>query len=106
MDLNARVDVNCGQKDRWTDGLTDRRMENRRPISHLAKAGATKMGKIGSLDHLQPFKCTEKTDQKGQLPRMICVHLDDMPLCCFCLVTAYMNVLTSKGGHCDLELFA
>ena len=29
MDLNARVDVNCG------------RTENRTPISHLAKAGAT-----------------------------------------------------------------
>ena len=39
MDLNARVDVNCGQKDRQTDGLT----ENWTPISHLAKAGATKM---------------------------------------------------------------
>ena len=22
MDLNARVDINCGQKDGWTDGLT------------------------------------------------------------------------------------
>ena len=35
MDLNARVDVNCG----WKDG----QMENRTPISHLARAGATKM---------------------------------------------------------------
>ena len=35
MDLNARVDVNCGRK--------DGRMENRTPISHLAKAGATKI---------------------------------------------------------------
>ena len=34
MDLNARVDVNCGQK--------DRRAENRTPISHHAEAGATK----------------------------------------------------------------
>ena len=34
MDLNARVDVNCGRK--------DGRTENRTPISHLAKAGATK----------------------------------------------------------------
>ena len=34
MDLNARVDVNCGRK--------DGRIENRTPISHLAKAGATK----------------------------------------------------------------
>ena len=34
MDLNARVDVNCGRK--------DGRTENRKPISHLAKAGATK----------------------------------------------------------------
>ena len=34
MDLNARVDVNCGQK--------DGRTENRTPISHLAKACATK----------------------------------------------------------------
>ena len=38
MDLNARVDVNCGRK----DGRTDGRTENRTPISHLAKAGATK----------------------------------------------------------------
>ena len=43
MDLNARVDVNCGRKDGRTDGLTDGRTENRTPISHLAKAGATKM---------------------------------------------------------------
>ena len=34
MDLNARVDVNCGPK----DGL----MENQMPISHFANAGATK----------------------------------------------------------------
>ena len=34
-DLNARVYVNCRQK----DGRTEKRM----PISHLAKAGATKM---------------------------------------------------------------
>ena len=34
MDLNARADVNCGRK--------DGRTENRTPISHLAKAGATK----------------------------------------------------------------
>ena len=39
MDLNARVDVNCGRE----DGRTDGRTENRMPISHLAKAGATKM---------------------------------------------------------------
>ena len=38
MDLNARVDVNCGRKDGWTEVRTD----NRTPISHLAKAGATK----------------------------------------------------------------
>ena len=36
MDLNARVDVNCGRKDRRTDGRT----KNWTPISHLAKAGA------------------------------------------------------------------
>ena len=42
MDLNARVDVICGQKDGRTDGLTDGQTENRTPISHLAKAGATK----------------------------------------------------------------
>ena len=35
MDSYARVSVNCG----WKDGRT----ENRMPISHLAKAGATKM---------------------------------------------------------------
>ena len=34
MDLKARVDVNCERK----DGLT----ENRTPMSHTAKAGATK----------------------------------------------------------------
>ena len=39
MDLNARVDVNCGRK----DGRTDGRTEDRTPISHLVKAGATKM---------------------------------------------------------------
>ena len=33
MDLNARVDVNCGRK--------DGRRENRMPISHRAKAGVT-----------------------------------------------------------------
>ena len=43
MDLNARVDVNCGRKDRRTDGLTDGRTENWTPISHLAKTGATKI---------------------------------------------------------------
>ena len=37
MDLNAWVDVNCGRK--------DGRTENRTPISHLAKAGATKKSK-------------------------------------------------------------
>ena len=41
MDLNARVDVNCGRKDGRTDGLAEGRTENRTPISHLAKAGAT-----------------------------------------------------------------
>ena len=35
MDLNARVDVNCGRKDGQTENWT--------PISHLAKAGATKI---------------------------------------------------------------
>ena len=35
IDLNARVDVNCGKTDgRSTDGRT----ENQTPISHLAKA--------------------------------------------------------------------
>ena len=34
MNLNARVDVNCGRN--------DGRTEIRTPISHLAKAGATK----------------------------------------------------------------
>ena len=46
MDLNARVDVNCGRMDGWMDGQTDRRTsgltdgrtENRTPTSHLAKA--------------------------------------------------------------------
>ena len=35
MDLNARVDKNCGRKDGQT--------ENQRPILHLVKAGATKI---------------------------------------------------------------
>ena len=39
MDLTARVDINCGRK----DGLKDRQTENRTPILHLAKAGATKI---------------------------------------------------------------
>ena len=34
MDLNARVDVNCGRQDGWT--------ENQTPMSHLAKAGVLK----------------------------------------------------------------
>ena len=38
MDLNARVDVNCGQKDGRTDGR-----KNRAPKLRLAKAGVTKM---------------------------------------------------------------
>ena len=42
MDLNARVDINCGRKEGRTDGWT----KNRMPISHLAKAGATKMSKF------------------------------------------------------------
>ena len=47
MDLNARVDVNCGRKDGRTDGRTDRQTDkNRTPISHLAKAGATKNSKV------------------------------------------------------------
>ena len=46
MDFNARVDVNCGRK----DGLTDERTENRTPISHLAKAGSTKMSIIENAD--------------------------------------------------------
>ena len=38
MDLNARVDVNCGRKDIPPDGQT----ETWTPILHLAKAGETK----------------------------------------------------------------
>ena len=34
MDMQARVDVNCERK--------DGRTENRTPMSHTAKAGATK----------------------------------------------------------------
>ena len=41
MDLNARVDENCGQKDGLMVWRTDRRTENRTPISHFTKAGAT-----------------------------------------------------------------
>ena len=46
MDLNARVDVNCGRKDERTDGQTYGRTENQTPISHLAKAGATKSDEL------------------------------------------------------------
>ena len=46
MDLNTRVDVNCGRK----DGRTDGRTENRTPISHLGKAGATKKKKRKSVN--------------------------------------------------------
>ena len=47
MDLNARVDVNCGRTDGRTAGLglPDGRMKNRTPLSHLATAGETKNGK-------------------------------------------------------------
>ena len=38
MDINVRDDVHCGRK----DGRADGRTENRTPVSHLAKAGATK----------------------------------------------------------------
>ena len=48
MDLNARVDLNCG----WKDGQTDGRTENGTPISHLAKAGAT-MRNIKRANHLK-----------------------------------------------------
>ena len=44
MDLNARVDVDCGRKDGLTDGWTDGQTKNQTPISHLDKAGATKSG--------------------------------------------------------------
>ena len=42
MDLNAKMDINCGWKDGWMDGLT----ENQTPISHLAKAGVTKISSL------------------------------------------------------------
>ena len=33
--------LNCGCKDGWIDRLMDGQTEDRTPISHLAKAGAT-----------------------------------------------------------------
>ena len=54
MDLNARVEVNCGRKDEQTDGRTDRWMENRTPILHLAKAGVTTRAVI--RQHSSPGK--------------------------------------------------
>ena len=64
MDLNARVDVNCGRK--------DGRTEHRTPISHLAKAGATKkVGKhTGVPIHLNEldkntFKTQNENDHKN-----------------------------------------
>ena len=49
MDLNTRVDVNCG----WADGRT----ENPTPISHLAKAGATKRWKLISRHCVRACVC-------------------------------------------------
>ena len=68
MDVNARVDVNCGRKDGRmdgrTNGLTDRRTENRTPMSHLAKAGATKMSFVHILN-------SEDSGQAALLCRLI-----------------------------------
>ena len=47
MDLNARVDLNCGQNDGWT--------ENRTPIPHLAKAGVTKKGEAFAMQKFLIF---------------------------------------------------
>ena len=41
MDLNVRVDVNCGRK--------GGRTENRTPVWHLAKAGAKKTKNVPIL---------------------------------------------------------
>ena len=55
MDLNARVDVNCGRKDGRMDGQT----ENRMPISHLAKAGAAMSSATIFVWHFKGYKnCT------------------------------------------------
>ena len=46
MDLNARKDINCvfyGRMYGQMDGQTDEQMENRIPILHPGKAGATKI---------------------------------------------------------------
>ena len=53
MDLNARVDLNCGCKDGGIDRLMDGQMEDRTPISHLAKAGATKTVKPFLLKYFE-----------------------------------------------------
>ena len=52
MDLNARVDVNCGRTDGRTAGLglPDGRMKNRTPLSHLATAWRQKMEKKRNED--------------------------------------------------------
>ena len=55
MDLNARVDLNCGRK----DGRTDGRTENRTPISHLAKEAEKK---ITYLLYLEVYAFTLKSD--------------------------------------------
>ena len=67
MDLNARVDVNCGRKDGRMDGLTDGRTENRTPISHLAEAGATKTDTIfqHSLSYIPNWEEIGKEKWKG-----------------------------------------
>ena len=61
MDLDARVEVNCDQR---IDMLTDRGTENRKPIWHSAKAGATTII-LGTIDKVN---CEQMDGQKtGQL---------------------------------------
>ena len=82
MDLNARVDVNCGRK----DGL----MDNRTPILHLAKAGATKTV-ICKKETLWHYKSPEHFDQgalisaaSAKFPKHLryrkMIHIPDFPI--------------------------
>ena len=57
MDLNARVYVNCGRK--------DGRTENRAPISHFGKVGATEKDKTNMRTHRNSN--TEIPEQKKHI---------------------------------------
>ena len=91
MDLNARVDVNCGRKDGQTDGQT----ENQTPISHLAKAGATN-NHYFSYVFVVPA-CGERDIVVTTSVRGMCVRACIMPACF--LPSGYVQVIISTFMH-------